>query len=279
MRAIFIVSTKRVLQGLAVALMLGSPTWLRAAPVEKTHFSVGPLRVTINSKLNRGGVREYWTDEVAMKLPDGWQTVLHGIEGKEFSTSLGDANATGFLVRKNDATGVVLAMYCRQDSWEAVEKIEMKTASGVVNRIQVYDFLKACQCAIHPGFQVTADRDVRYTYPMWAHEQPLTAVKPLGTPIDFARGEAFWAIRPSEVLRRSVDWAVPLPMHIWHDRRYVGRVRRGQKHFGGNDRFRPGQVGWHWLSQWHAATLRVYYPDSSPPVIPADGEVRGRRQG
>ena len=251
---IIITHKNAVLSTVALVLALGSPVWLPTASAEGTRFSVGPLRLTIGSQLGHDGRTQYWTDEVAVKLPDGWQTVLHGVDGKEFSTSLGETNATDFRVTKNDATGVSLTMLCRQDSWQAEETIEMGPSSGVLTRKQTYRFQKPCEGSVHPGFVVQAASDIRYTYPMWINEQPLAGTKSLGRPVNWADGGE------AGVLRYPVNWAVPLPLHIWHDRRYVAL-------YGLDKSLSPGTLDFRPAGADGLARLRVYYPDTFPEAI------------
>ena len=239
-----------------------SPTPPEMRPVAKategtetTNFSDGRLRLVIGERLGASGQKEYWVHEVALRVSDGWQPILSGVDGKEFSTSLGDANATHREQVKNDATGVVLRMSCQQEAWEAEEMIEMVPSTGILKRKQTYRFLKPCEGSVHPGFRVKAQSDVRYTYPMWIHEQPLAGAKPMSRPVDWADGGE------AGVLRQPVDWAVPLPLHIWHDRRYVAL-------YGLDKSVSPGTLDFTPAGADGLARLRVYYPDSFPEAIP-----------
>lgn len=56
-------------------------------------FSNGMLSLMIQ-EARRNSRSEFWIKEVQLKISKGWLTVLHGIDGKEFSTSLGGTNAT-----------------------------------------------------------------------------------------------------------------------------------------------------------------------------------------
>ena len=91
---IIITHKNAVLSTVALVLALGGPVWLPTASPEGTRFSVGPLRLTIGSQLGHDGRTQFWTDEVAVKLPDGWQPVLGGREG--VTTSLGGTEPHGF---------------------------------------------------------------------------------------------------------------------------------------------------------------------------------------
>jgi hypothetical protein len=213
------------------------------------------LRLVIGERLGATGRKEFWVQEVGLRLSGGWQPILSGVDGKEFSTSLGDANATHREQVKNDATGVILRMSCHQEAWEGEETIEMVPSTGVLKRKQTYRFLKPCEGSVHPGFRVKAQSDIRYTYPMWIHEQPLTGATPMGRPVDWADGGE------AGVLRQPADWAVPLPVHIWHDRRYVAL-------YGLDKSVSPGTLDFTPAAADGLATLRVYYPDSFPEAIP-----------
>ena len=56
-------------------------------------FDGGMLQLVIGEAA-RSGRAEFWIQHVQLKMPDGWQTLLDGVDGGEFSTSLGGANAT-----------------------------------------------------------------------------------------------------------------------------------------------------------------------------------------
>ena len=131
----------------------------------------------------------------------------------------------------------------------------MAPSTGVLKRKQTYRFLKPCEGSVHPGFRVKARSDIRYTYPMWIHEQPLAGATPMGRPVDWADGGE------AGVLRQPADWAVPLPVHIWHDRRYVAL-------YGLDKSVSPGTLDFTPAAADGLATLRVYYPDSFPEAIP-----------
>ncbi len=90
---------------------------------------------------------------------------------------------------------------------------------------------------------------------MWIHDQPLRGATPLSRPVDWADGG-----EPG-VLRQPADWAVPLPCHIWHDRRYVAL-------YGLDKSTSPGTIDFTPAAADGRARLRVYYPDSFPEAIP-----------
>ena len=209
----------------------------------------GSLRLAIQ-QTPRNGQGEFWVKAVQLKLSSDWQTILLGLDGQEFSTSLGSANATRCEVVKNDQSGTILRLSCQQDTWEAEEVIELTAASPVIQRKQTYRFPKAFEGAIHPGFRVKAESDIRYTFPLRIHEQPLAGLKPV---------------------RRAVEWAVPLPFHVWHNQTYVAMYGLDKRESAGTLDFAPvGADG--------CAMLRVYYPDSCPDKVqslfwPPDAET------
>ena len=61
--------------------------------LENQTYSNGRLSLVI-SKARIDGQTAFWIQEVQIKMPNGWQTILEGVDGQEFSTSLGSANAT-----------------------------------------------------------------------------------------------------------------------------------------------------------------------------------------
>ena len=201
-------------------------------------FSNGQMILTIQ-EAQRNGRSEFWIHQVQLKLPDGSQTILEGVDGGEFSTSLGGANATGCEVVKNDASGLKLRLSGKQDAWEAEEEYELAAASSVLQRKQTYRFLKPFEGAIHPGFRLKAESDIRYTFPLRVHEQPLSGLKPQ---------------------RRAVEWAVPLPFHLWHNQKYVAL-------YGLDKRGSPGTLDFAPVAEDGRARLRVYYPDSCPDKV------------
>jgi hypothetical protein len=207
-----------------------------AAGPESKIFSNGQLSLVIR-EARRNGRSEFWIHQVQLKMPNGWQTILDGVDGGEFSTSLGGANATRCETVKNDATGVILRMSCKQDTWEAEEVIELAAGSQVLQRKQTYRFLKPFEGAIHPGFRVKAEGDIRYTFPVKADEQPLAALK--------------------GPIRAAVEHALPLPFHIWHNRQYVAL-------YGLDKSVSPGTIDFSPVGADGRAALRVYYPDSCP---------------
>ena len=129
------------------------------------------------------------------------------------------------------------ACRCRQDGWEAEEVIELAAGSAILQRKQTYRFLKPFEGAIHPGFRLQAQSDIRYTFPAsFAEEQPLAAVK--------------------GPIRAVVDHGLPFPFHIWHNRQYVAL-------YGLDKSVSPGTMCFTAVGANGFAALRVHYPDRS----------------
>ncbi|MHB9133821.1 MAG: hypothetical protein ACYDBB_22375 [Armatimonadota bacterium] len=178
----------------------------------------------------------YHLESIALRTPDGWTTLAQGIAGQEFSTSLGGANAVSCAVESGDGT-VVLRLNGHGDGWDAEETITLHADPPSVRREQTYRFTHDCQGAVHPGCRVATDAEIRYTYPLNAYDQPIAGVPPLRAP---------------------VDWALPLPCHIWHTGQWVAIYGIDRSVSAGTLDFQPSDQG-------TSAILRAYYPDSGEP--------------
>ena len=189
------------------------------------------LAVVISSG-GTAGKPTYRVSALAMKRDNGWRHILHGIEGQEFSTSVGSVNASACKTRKTADGGREIRLTATCEHWTATTVITLPADQAVVRRVQSYRFLKACTAAIHPGFRINADASVRYTLPLQAHEQPLAGLKPM---------------------RTAVDWALPFPFHLWHDGSMVAIYGVDRSCSRGTLDFAP-ETG-------DAAQLRVHYPD------------------
>ena len=117
------------------------------------------------------------------------------------------------------------------------EVIELAAGSSILQRKQTYRFLKPFEGAIHPGFRLKAQSDIRYTFPAsFAEEQPLAAVK--------------------GPIRAVVDHGLSFPFHIWHNQQYVAL-------YGLDKSVSPGTLYFTPVGADGRAALRVYYPDRS----------------
>lgn len=196
-------------------------------------LSNGFLRAVIEESRRRAG-REFHLAEVGLRTAHGWTTILRGVDGGEFSTSLGAANATRCETIENALAEGGLRLSCRQGTWEAEETLELSPGSTVLVRRQTYRVREPCRMAVHPGFRLKADPATRYTFPLRVREQPLE-----GLP----------------AVRSSVDWALPFPFHVWHTGEWVAIYGLDKSVSPGTLDFLP--VG----SDGHAG-LRVYCPDT-----------------
>jgi len=182
------------------------------------------LRVTLR-EIVRGPTRQYFLDTIELKSGGALRLLAHGGDGEEFATSVGSANASECVVGERE-----LRLTAKTEWWEASEVITLDADKPILRRRHTYRFLKACDAAIHPGWRIEADGDVRYTFPLRAHEQPLAGLK---------------------ALRSDVAWALPLPFHVWHNANWVALYGVDRTESKGTLDFLPPN------------RLRVYYPDTA----------------
>ena len=191
------------------------------------------LAVTIAN----GGTTErpaYHVQTIALRRAGHWQTILHGLEGHEFSTSVGATDAATCTTRQTADGGWEIHLAGASAAWTATAVITIPPDSPVIRRRQTYRFLQSCTAAIHPGFRLMADANIRYTCPLHAHEQPLAGLKSI---------------------RSAVDWALPFPFHVWHDEHCVAIYGVDRSCSPGTLDFSPDDGG--------AARLCIYYPDTA----------------
>ena len=176
----------------------------------------------------------YHVGALSIKNAHGWHAVLLGVAGQEFSTSVGsaDASACETTTATNGDLEIRLTGGCGH--WTATSIITVSADRATIRRAQTYHFHKSCAAAIHPGFRLNANAAIRYTMPLHAHEQPLLGLKPM---------------------RAAVDWALPFPFHIWHDKTMVAIYGVDRSSSGGTLDFSPESDG--------GALLRVYFPDQA----------------
>ena len=185
--------------------------------------------------LQAGGTTAKPTHRVgalAIKDGDTWRHLLQGIEGGEFSTSVAGADATTCTTKPLPDGGWEVTLTGVTEFWSASSVITLSAQEAVVRRVQRYRFLKSCAAAIHPGFRLNAEAALRYTLPLHAHEQPLAEVP---------------------AIRSAVDWALPFPFHLWHDRKTVAIYGVDRSRSAGTLDFSPTPDG--------GAQLRCYLPD------------------
>ena len=169
---------------------------------------------------------------LAIKDGSGWRPLLHGIAGWEFSTSVASTDAATCTTKLLPNGDHEITLTGASDFWTATSVITVPAQEALIRRVQRYRFLKACSAAIHPGFKLNADPAIRYTLPLHAHEQPLTAVP---------------------AIRSAVDWALPFPFHLWHDGQTVAIYGVDRAGSAGTVDFAPAPDG--------GAQLRCYLPD------------------
>lgn len=202
-------------------------------------FSGDKLELVIG-EATRNGRDEFWIRSVQLKMPEGWRVILEGVDGGEFSTSVGSANASKCEVVRDDTTGRTIRMSCRQDAWEAEEEIDLETGSPFMRRKQTYRFTRSCEGAVHPGFRIKTETGIRYTFPVKVDNHPLASLQ--------------------SSVRAAVDHGLPMPFHVWHDDRYLAVYGLDKSESPGTLDFVPGGAD-------GRATLRVYFPDSCPAEI------------
>ena len=172
-----------------------------------------------------------WTPITAGEVDDGF------FAGDE-------ANVTRTVRRWEEPDGSQCLELTRTDperGWTAVQTLQIPPDKGTISRRHHYRFDKAWAGAVHPGWLVSGDAMLRYTLPMHAHELPPAKVEPL---------------------RADVEWALPLPMHVWHNQRYLA----------GYGVMKPASAGTLDLHRTgDDLAMRIYYPDRcAEPLSPAE---------
>jgi hypothetical protein len=175
---------------------------------------------------------------VDVKTGSGWRRILDAGPGGEFATSLGGMNASTCEVRQNPDGSWTATLSAKARDWEASEIITLAPGESILRRQQTYRFTRDCQAAIYPGFKLTSDAGLRYTFPLQAWGQPLADLKSLRAPI---------------------DWAVPLPFHVWQTSDVVAL-------YGLDKSVSHGTLDFTAVDASGKAGVRVYYPDTAKQV-------------
>ena len=191
------------------------------------------LRVTIHY-IQKVGQVQYFLSTIDVKHHQEWMPLLAGLDTGEFSTSLGQADAKSCTVRETSLGETEIILEGESKFWSAREVITLPASGSVLRRVQTYRFTKDCTGAVHPGFRLPANDNLRYTYAVQVHEKPLS-----GLP----------------ALRKPADWAVPFPFHVWHNDGWVGMYGLDKSISAGTIEFLPQDAG-------GTAVLRTYYPDT-----------------
>jgi hypothetical protein len=104
----------------------------------------GAMRVTLPQGREAPG---WFVDSIEMRVGDAWRTILRGLDGREFNTSLGGCNAAECRVDQ-DARGVATAHLAGKiEAWEARESIALDPTAPILRRRQTYRFLKPCEAS------------------------------------------------------------------------------------------------------------------------------------
>ena len=188
-------------------------------------------------RIHLGGAPEGGTfiQPVHVKTPAGWRRIALGEAGREFSTSLGGANALLHEANRLDDGSWQLVLSGSSEGWEADEVVTLEARRPVLRRVQKYRFTRACRGAVHPGWLVPAKSDIRYTFPLRAHEVRLADVP---------------------AMRSDVEWALPFPFHVWHSRGWVAAYGVDRSASAGTIDFIPADAA-------GVVSLRTYFPDTT----------------
>jgi len=197
-------------------------------------FANDKLRIMVGQCFNAG--REtYFVEAIELRTADGWQRILSGIKGQEFSTSFGSANADCLETSRDAAGNWLLQLSYKGAEWEAISHIRLSQDEPTILREQTYRFLKSCTCALHPGWTVTYEDNYRYTYPLYAHEEPFAGLPPF---------------------RADITWALPFPFNVWHNNEWVALYGVARDRSAGTLDYTPSD-------EPNMSYLRTYYPDTA----------------
>jgi hypothetical protein len=194
----------------------------------------GALRVALEVN-DSGAGQTFRLGSVELLLGNRWQRLLDGAWDREFATSYGSTDATDADLSADSGMGGTWRLSCCQPIWEATETIGFGAVPSVLVRRQTYRIKASGPVAVHPGFRLSPDPAIRYTYPLRLHEQPLA-----GLP----------------AARLAVDWALPFPFHVWHGPDWVAL-------YGLDKRVSPGTLELLPASGSDPVGLRIRYPDSA----------------
>jgi len=195
----------------------------------------GLLRVIFGTAHTADGPG-YYLQSVDLQTPQGWKPVVEGTPGGEFATASNGINATECEVERLPDGGWRALLSGKADGWEASEVLTLAADQPFLRREQTYRFTREAETAICPGFRLHADSDLRYTFPLRAHEQSLANLPPM---------------------RSAVDWALPFPFHVWHNRDFVAL-------YGLDKRTSPGTLDFQPIAADGYAAVRVYYLNPPP---------------
>jgi len=187
----------------------------------------------------------YYVQAIELTTPAGRHRLLEGEPGREFAIASGGIAASACSVRRRADGGWEATLSGEADGWTAREVLTLAPNRPILKRAQTYRFNREMETAICPGFRLKAIPAVRYTCPLLVWEQPLIGLSPQ---------------------RAAVDWALPLPFHVWHDGAVVAI-------YGLDKRASPGTIDFAPVNADGWARISVYYPDTAaqPTVMSAPG--------
>lgn len=229
----FLTLSARVAVGaLATACGVAQPP--KNGTQEPSAISNGLLQVVLTRTKGLGRTGTF-ISAVEVMTDRGWRQILGGEGGAEFATTLGGMNASTAEVHQSADGGWIATLSGKAQGWEAIETITLRPGEAVLRREQTYRFSRQVEAAICPGFTLQADPQLRYTFPLRAWEKPFAGLKPL---------------------RAAVDWALPLPFHVWHDQDLVVV-------YGLDKSTSPGTLDFIPPDSSGKAQVRVYFPDTA----------------
>ena len=229
------ISRFRVVGTSALALLF-LPAIARASLPVQTSDICGNDAILLVLRSEEGVARG--VGAIELRTSTGWETLATGIPGGEFSTSLGDADASDSKrIHESDGSWRI-EMSAKTETFTASETISLDSRAAIFRREQKYQFIHAGKISIHPGFRISGP-GVRYTYPLNAYEATLA-----GLP----------------AIRTSASWAVPLPAHMWSQPAWVALYGPDRAHSKGTLDVAPAGDG---------AFIRSYLPDETDAPPPA----------
>ncbi|BCX05955.1 MAG: hypothetical protein KatS3mg053_3893 [Candidatus Roseilinea sp.] len=197
-------------------------------------FATGCTEVVIEPSQRDTGA--YFVAAIRFKLGDTWRTVLKGEEGREFDTSLGSVNAVLLHSARNDRGDWQISLSGKHPdgAWDATETITIFAGQPMVRREKTFRFLTPCEGAVASSFFVLDGEDIRYTFPLRTYDT---------------------RFKDTPAIRADVNWALPLPFHVWHGDGWVAI-------YGLDKRQSQGTLDYQPPARHQAARLGVYYPDA-----------------
>lgn len=200
-----------------------------------TKFRRGRLGLSVARYINSPNPT-YNIDSIEWSDGTEWRSLLIGIQGREFWTSFGMADADVFQVLERPNGDLELRLSCHsQGVWHAEEGFFLSPTSPWLIRRQTYFFQEYVRGALHPGWRLADSPGLCYTFPLYAYEANLADLP---------------------AFRADVEWALPFPFHVWHGEDWVAL-------YGLDKNVSPGTLDFVPVDDNGFATVRVYYPDKA----------------